>query len=123
MSKLLRQLLQILCEGLAAALRDAAILLGAGQINEVAYRFPDVSKSAVAVASALHDWTVEWRREVAAILRVTHVPPFPIKGKDLVKAGLEPGPALGRRLHRLERDWIDSGFQLNRDELLRRVKP
>lgn len=106
----------------AAAMRDAAILLGAGQINEVAYRFSDLSKTAVAVASALNDWSEEWRDEVGAILRATRVPTFPIKGKDLVDAGLNPGPALGRKLHTLERDWIDSGFHLNRDELLRRVK-
>lgn len=106
----------------AAALRDAAVLLGAGQINEVAYRFPDISKTAVAVAAALSDWAEEWRDEVAAILRATRVPTFPIKGEDLVEAGLKPGPALGRKLHTLERDWIDSAFQLNRDELLRRVK-
>ena len=105
----------------ATALRDAAILLGAGQINEVAYRFADVAKTAVAVATAMHDWAEEWQEEVSSILRATRVPPFPIKGKDLVDAGLSPGPALGRKLHTLERDWIDSAFQLNREELLRRA--
>lgn len=106
----------------AAALRDAALLLAAGQINEVAYRFADVAKTAVPVAAAMSDWAEEWQDEVLAILRATRVPTFPIKGQDLVDAGLKPGPALGRKLHTLERDWIDSGFQLNRDELLRRVK-
>lgn len=106
----------------ALALRDAAGLLASGQINEVAYRFADVAKTAVPVAAALHDWTEEWQDEVTAIVRATYVPAFPIKGQDLVDAGLRPGPALGRKLHRLERDWIDSGFVLNRDELLRRVK-
>lgn len=105
----------------ATALRDAAILLGAGQINEVAYRFADVAKTAVAVAGALHDWAEDWQEEVSSILRATRVPTFPIKGQDLVDAGLKPGPALGRKLHTLERDWIDSGFQLIREELLRRA--
>ncbi len=106
----------------ATALRDAAKLLADGQINEVAYRFADIAKTAVAVVAAQHDWSSAWQNEVTAILRATRVPPFPIKGQDLIDAGLEPGPALGRKLHRLERDWIDSGFVLNRDELLRRVK-
>lgn len=106
----------------AIASRDAAILLGAGQINEVAYRFAEVAKTAVSVAAAMHDWTKEWQDEVDVILRSMRVPTFPIKGEDLVNAGLKPGPALGRKLHTLERDWIDSSFQLNRDELLRRVK-
>lgn len=106
----------------ATALRDAALLLGKGQINEVAYRFGDVAKTAVPVAAAIYDWAADWQREVSVILRAMRVPAFPIKGQDLVKAGLKPGPALGRKLHTLERDWIDSGFMLNRDELLRRVK-
>lgn len=106
----------------ATALRDAANLLSAGQINEVAYRFAEVVRTAVPVAAALDDWADEWQDEVNAILRATRVPAFPIKGQDLMDAGLKPGPALGRKLHTLERDWIDSGFQLNRDELLRRVK-
>ncbi len=106
----------------ATALRDAALLLGNGQINEVAYRFADVAKTAVPVAAAMHDWAEDWQREVSTILRAMRVPAFPIKGQDLVRAGLKPGPALGRKLHTLERDWIDSGFMLNRDELLRRVK-
>ena len=105
----------------ATALRDAAILLGSGQINEVAYRFADVAKTAVAVAAALHDWATDWQDEVSSILRATRVPAFPIKGQDLIDAGLKAGPALGRKLHTLERDWIDSAFQLNREELLRRA--
>lgn len=105
----------------AGALRDAGLLLGAGQINEVAYRFPDVSKSAIPVAAAIHDWSHDWQDEITRMLRTTRVPPFPIKGQDLVDAGLSPGPALGRQLHALEREWIDSGFRLTRDELLTRV--
>lgn len=106
----------------AKAMRDAALLLSEGQINEVAYRFADVAKTSVCVAAAMNDWSVSWLEETADILRATHVPPFPIKGNDLMEAGLKPGPALGRKLHRLERDWIESGFRLNRRELLNRVK-
>ncbi len=45
-------------------------------------------------------------------------PVFPLSGKDLVAAGLEPGPAVGKRLRELEERWIDSGFALDRDALL-----
>lgn len=106
----------------AIALRDAALLLSEGQVNEVAYRFADVAKTAVSVAAAMQDWSGAWQDETSDILRATRVPPFPIKGNDLMEAGLKPGPALGRKLHRLERDWIESGFRLNRRELLARVK-
>ncbi len=43
---------------------------------------------------------------------------FPLRGSDITSG--ESGPALGRKLKRLERMWIDSGFTLGRDELLRK---
>jgi tRNA nucleotidyltransferase/poly(A) polymerase len=45
-------------------------------------------------------------------------PVFPVRGKDLVAAGWQPGPDMGRELSRLENAWIDSGFSLTRDALL-----
>lgn len=53
----------------------------------------------------------DWRR-----------PHFPLKGKDLVAAGFEAGPALGEILARLEADWIDSGFALEKAALLERAR-
>jgi poly(A) polymerase len=49
-------------------------------------------------------------------------PHFPLKGKDLVAAGFEPGPELGEALARLEADWIDSGFALERAALIERAR-
>jgi tRNA nucleotidyltransferase/poly(A) polymerase len=46
-------------------------------------------------------------------------PTFPIGGKDLVAAGVEPGPEVGRRLKALEEEWVESGFSLDREALLR----
>ena len=45
-------------------------------------------------------------------------PVFPIGGKDLVKAGMQPGPDVGTRLKALEDRWVESGFKLAREELL-----
>lgn len=50
-------------------------------------------------------------------------PLFPVKGADIVAAGVAPGPAVGATLDRLERDWIASDFRATRKELLARVKP
>lgn len=41
---------------------------------------------------------------------------FPVRPRDLMPEF--EGPALGKRLKRLERRWIDSGFRLERNELL-----
>jgi tRNA nucleotidyltransferase/poly(A) polymerase len=45
-------------------------------------------------------------------------PVFPLSGRDLVAAGLAPGPELGRRLKALEERWVDSGFSLTPEALL-----
>lgn len=54
-------------------------------------------------------------------LRQTPLPVFPLKGADLIATGHAPGPALGDQLKRLEASWRDSGFTLEKDDLLRLV--
>jgi poly(A) polymerase len=49
-------------------------------------------------------------------------PVLPVKGADLIAAGLPAGPLIGQMLDRLEESWIGSGFRLGRDELLAIVK-
>jgi hypothetical protein len=106
----------------ATLLRAAANLLNAGEINEVAYRYPKAAVLAVGVAGALFEWSGTQRADISERLARTEVPPFPITGNDLLSAGFEPGPTLGDRLNALERIWIDSAFQLDREQLLDRAK-
>ncbi|MCP4184483.1 MAG: CCA tRNA nucleotidyltransferase, partial [Hyphomicrobiales bacterium] len=47
-----------------------------------------------------------------------HRPKFPIKGQDLIEAGRDQGPGVGDELKLLEQKWIDSGFSLEKSELL-----
>ena len=46
-------------------------------------------------------------------------PVFPVSGKDLLSTGEEPGLAMGEKLKKLEEQWIESGFKLDREELLK----
>ena len=46
------------------------------------------------------------------------VPVFPVKGRDLIALGDEPGTELGKRLSRLEKEWIASDFSLTKKQLL-----
>jgi poly(A) polymerase len=48
-------------------------------------------------------------------------PVFPVKGADLTALGATPGPKLGAILKNLEKEWISSGFALERDALLERA--
>jgi poly(A) polymerase/tRNA nucleotidyltransferase (CCA-adding enzyme) len=45
-------------------------------------------------------------------------PVFPLKGKDLLEAGMKAGPAVGKRLKALEEAWVDGGFDGDREALL-----
>lgn len=48
-------------------------------------------------------------------------PEFPIAGKDLIAAGVEKGKAIGEKLAELEYIWIESDFQMSRDQLLSKI--
>ncbi len=37
-------------------------------------------------------------------------PAFPLHGRDVITAGLAPGPQVGQLLHQLEEEWIGAGF-------------
>jgi poly(A) polymerase len=48
-------------------------------------------------------------------------PVFPIKGADIIAAGLKPGPKVGEILAALEDWWLASDFSPTRDDLLARI--
>jgi len=47
------------------------------------------------------------------------MPVFPVSGDDLIENGYAPGPELGAELKRLEKSWVESGFTLSHEELLK----
>lgn len=49
------------------------------------------------------------------------IPVFPVKGADVVAAGVKGGPLVGETLTGLEDWWIAGGFMASRDELLARL--
>lgn len=48
-------------------------------------------------------------------------PVFPLKGKDLLAAGMKAGPAVGKRLKALEEAWVEGGFAGDKQALLDRL--
>jgi poly(A) polymerase len=48
-------------------------------------------------------------------------PVFPIKGADIIAAGIQPGPKVGEILANLEDWWLASDFKPSRDDLLARI--
>jgi len=61
------------------------------------------------------------RGEMVDRLRAWQPPEFPLSGSDLIAAGMKPGPEMGRQLAELRREWEQSGFRLNKSQLLKRI--
>ena len=49
------------------------------------------------------------------------IPTLPVSGRDLIAAGMSPGPDMGTALKRLEDWWVASDFKPGKDELLKRL--
>ena len=47
---------------------------------------------------------------------------FPVSGKDLIAAGVEPGPEMGKILQNLRRKWQESDYKLSKDDLIGRLQ-
>jgi poly(A) polymerase len=79
-------------------------------------RFLDRVLIAWARSGALPD-DAAWR-DLLALPGRWKPPVFPLRGEDLIAAGLRRGPQIGATLRQLEEAWITSDFALTRDELL-----
>mgnify|MGYP003397377935 FL=1 len=62
-----------------------------------------------------------WRRLLKLPYR-WQAPSLPVTGKDLIAAGLAPGPSMGEALRRLEDWWVASDFKPDRDALMARLR-
>ncbi len=107
----------------AGAAQAAARLLGDGKTYEAVHRWPAAVHDGLALASVLCKWDPDQQLAMAARLASVKAQPFPVSGADLLAMGLSPGPELGQSLRLLEQQWIDSGFQLNREQLLAGIVP
>jgi len=63
----------------------------------------------------------EWISILSKISKIK-VPIFPIKANDLLDLGLKEGPIIGEIFKEIEQDWINSNFELNKEELLLKSK-
>lgn len=49
-------------------------------------------------------------------------PTFPLRGQDIINAGIQGSPHIGQVLNNLEDMWIESGFSLSKQDLLNRLQ-
>ena len=50
------------------------------------------------------------------------VPPFPVSGHDLRRAGVSSGKEIGALLQQLRDQWKKSGYRMEKEELLSFIK-
>jgi poly(A) polymerase len=77
--------------------------------------------------AALSAWIAEGNAADPAWLELLHlpeawpIPRLPVRGADLVAAGIPAGPQIGEMLARLETYWLEEDFRPDRDQLLARI--
>jgi len=68
------------------------------------------------------DWVVELARlvypNIADHLATVEIPVFPVRGSDLLCAGMEPGQKMGVALKQMKKAWAESNYTLDRDALM-----
>ena len=102
----------------AETILTVAELVQGFRLNEAAYRYPAALADGVEIATVLAGWTDAGRSAVSDELQSLEVPRFPLSGADLLARGYKQNAALGNELERLEGLWIETGFVMDRDELL-----
>lgn len=102
----------------AGRIAEAAGLLAEGKGEWAAYRFGEDAVEGLALAAAREDWPRDRLAETARDLARLPVAPLPVSGKDLMARGMLPGPQIGAALEKLETEWVESGFTLDRGDLL-----
>ncbi len=100
----------------------AAQLIVKKDFNQAAYRYARLGVVALPVAAATGSWDERDLHQAMQKYHEIQVPGFPLNGRDLIEAGFAPGPRLGDALRLIEGEWVDSGFKLERQQLLERLK-
>ena len=102
-----------------------APILGTHERHVMLYRLgPDRYRDGVRYRWALAggDANSEEWLDMLGLAERWRVPVFPVQGKDLIELGMDPGPAMGEALDRLEEWWIEADFEPNKREILEHLK-
>ena len=110
-------------EALASLLPPSPALRPTEQRAILYHMGPEAWRDLVQVAWARSDAAsddAEWKTLLELPERWS-IPVLPVSGRDLLAAGMSPGPESGVMLSKLEDWWVASDFQPSRDELLKRL--
>lgn len=75
----------------------------------------------ILLSAAIYQKQIMNINEILKEVENSVIPVFPIRGKDVVNQGISDDCKIGGILNKLERLWIDSNFNLTREELLKSI--
>lgn len=83
-----------------------------GSVRETMYRFGRDAAQRACLAIRFQEGQNALKASLQALLTDGIIPVFPVRGDDLIREGMKPGPEIGNRLKELEEKWIANGFKL-----------
>lgn len=93
-----------------------------GAVYEAVYRFGrSVTAQALLIELTQDRVMNRYAPHALEIVQKWDVPTFPVRGDDLIKAGIKKGPELGTVLATLEEYWISKNFKPTKSELIDRL--
>lgn len=91
-------------------------------LKKLVYQYgKEFCRSKLLLQAAVEMRKPENLHELLQKIENTIVPVFPVRGKDIIAAGVDNNRKIGEILDRVEQKWIDSGFNLTREELLSEI--
>lgn len=91
-------------------------------IKEISYRFSlDIAWQASLLLLSMSEEKI-LPKDIEHYFNEETVPVFPVRGKDLIKIGIEAGPQMGDLLEQTESWWVDKEFQPNKRECIDYLK-
>ncbi|MBE7635529.1 CCA tRNA nucleotidyltransferase [Sneathiella sp. P13V-1] len=88
------------------------------ELKSLIYTFGPAIIEDQCVLAILEDGNHSLLNSRVELVRTWEVPELPVKGRDILLAGVRAGPLVGKILKELEKSWIESEFKLSKEALL-----
>ena len=92
-------------------------------LNRIIYTYgKDFARNKLMIAQALQKQILPDFQQILKFILDFEKPKFPLRGQDIINAGIQGSPHIGQVLSNLEDMWIESGFSLSKQDLLERLQ-
>lgn len=81
----------------------------------------DFAKNKLLIEQALQKRIIPSTMDIVKNIDETEVPAFPLRGKDIIEAGIADNRKIGAVLNNLEQIWVENDFELSKEQLLSRL--